>query len=74
MRWTNPPADTYITCTTHHVPNSDKVIVLWESGAAKAISSAQFTTLNGAAGADSASVTGATFWQVSPTSNSNPGP
>ena len=90
LRWTNPPADTYITSDTHHVPNSNKVIVLWESGTAKAIDASQF--LAGAAGNDSNSDTTtaipyppatpptlnskdtAKFWQVSPTQNSNPGP
>ena len=59
LRWTNPPPDTYITCTTHHVPNSNKVIVLWEGGEAKAMDAAQF--LGGSVGgADSASAHGAT--------------
>lgn len=74
LRWTNPPADTYVTSDTHHVPNSNKVIVLWESGEAKAMDASQFLTLYGTAGNDSASASGATFWQVSPTKNSNPGP
>ena len=66
LRWTNPPADTFITCTTDHVPNSNKVLVVWESGTAKAIDASQFLA-TGAGGADSASVANATFWEVSPT-------
>lgn len=78
LRWSNPPASTYVTCTTHHVPNSNKVIVLFEEGDAVVMDSARF--LGGAAGspansnADSASVATANFWQVSPTANGNPGP
>ena len=59
------------------------MIVLWESGAAKAMDAAQF--LAGAAGNDAGTDTTtapvgtnpadtARFWQVSPTVNSNPGP
>jgi prepilin-type N-terminal cleavage/methylation domain-containing protein len=32
MRWQNPPAESYVTSTTYHVPNANKVIVLFESG------------------------------------------
>ncbi|MBV9852446.1 MAG: prepilin-type N-terminal cleavage/methylation domain-containing protein [Armatimonadetes bacterium] len=78
LRWANPPADTYVTCTTHHVPNDNRVLVLWESGSAKSMDASRF--LAGAAGgnlnppADSPGVAGANFWQVSPTNNANPGP
>ena len=73
LRWSNPPADTYVTADTHHVPNSNKVIVLWDSGEAKAMDASQFLG-GGVGGSDSASVTNAKFWLVSPTNNSNPGP
>lgn len=35
LRWINPPADTYVTSVTYHVPNSDRLIVLYESGSAQ---------------------------------------
>lgn len=35
LRWINPPADTYVTSVTYHVPNSDRLIVLYQSGSAQ---------------------------------------
>ncbi len=34
LRWHSPPADSYVTSVTYHVPNANKVIVLFESGSA----------------------------------------
>jgi prepilin-type N-terminal cleavage/methylation domain-containing protein len=68
MRYRSMPGDTYVTCTTYHVPNANKVIVLWESGTAKVMDSSTFLT----AGADvaglsaSGDVSNAKFWTVRP--------
>jgi len=35
LRWQNPPANTYVTSVTHHVPNADRLLVLYESGTVK---------------------------------------
>lgn len=32
LYWKNPPSDTYVTLTTHHVVNADKVLVLFDDG------------------------------------------
>ncbi len=83
LRWQNPPPDTYVTSTTYHVPNDNRVLVLWESGNAKSIDASRF--LAGAAGNDANTDTAtapvgstttdtAKFWQVSPTNPANPGP
>ncbi len=83
LGWQSPPADTYVTSTTYHVPNDNHVLVLWESGDAKTIDASRF--LAGAAGnnanADTTTAPAGTtpadtakFWQVSPTTPSNPGP
>jgi prepilin-type N-terminal cleavage/methylation domain-containing protein len=75
LRWQNPPADTYVTCTTDHVLNDNKVLVLWLNGSAQSIDASTF--LAGAAGncngTDSPSAYGANFWQVSPTDHGNLG-
>ena len=52
MRFLNPPGDTYVTCTTYHVPKG-KVIVLWANGEAKVLDTSRFQE-------------GANFWQVTP--------
>ena len=44
LRWQNPPANTLITATTYHVQNADKVLVLFESGAVKKVTGAEFAT------------------------------
>jgi prepilin-type N-terminal cleavage/methylation domain-containing protein len=83
LRWTNPPADTYVTSTTYHVPNDNRVLVLWQDGPAKSIDASRF--LAGAAGnnantdtttapAGTSPADTAKFWQVSPTTPTNPGP
>ena len=64
MRYRSMPGDTYVTCTTYHVPNADKVIVLWESGTAKVVDSSKFLTAGPdvAALSVSGNVSNATFW------------
>ncbi len=42
LRWKNPPAETYVTSTTYHVPNTDTVLVLFEGGNAKKLNVDQF--------------------------------
>ena len=56
LRWQNPPADTVIACSTYHVANADKVLVLFESGAVKKMTGADFAAQEGAT----------TFWTVRP--------
>jgi prepilin-type N-terminal cleavage/methylation domain-containing protein len=34
LRWANPPANTYVTAVTYHVPNANKLIVLYDDGSA----------------------------------------
>jgi prepilin-type N-terminal cleavage/methylation domain-containing protein len=77
LRWTNPPASTYVTCTTYHVPNDNHVIVLWDSGSAQSMDAATFLAGSAATntvGQDAATAYNANFWKVSPTNHSNPGP
>ncbi len=57
LRWQNPPANTLITVTTHHVYNADKVLALFESGAVKKITGHDFAALEGPSATP-------TFWQV----------
>jgi type II secretory pathway pseudopilin PulG len=57
LRWQNPPANTLITATTYHVPNADKVLAMFESGAVKKITGHDFAALEGPS-------TAPTFWQV----------
>jgi hypothetical protein len=68
MRYRTMPADTYVTCTTYHVPNADKVIVLWESGTAKVMDASKFLAAGPDVNALSANgdVSNATFWTVRP--------
>ncbi len=68
LRWKSIPGDTYVTCTTYHVPNADKVIVLSESGTAKVMDSSQFLAPGSDVASLSASgdVSNAKFWQVQP--------
>ena len=37
LRWELPPANTYVTSTTYHVGNANKVLVLFESGTVKKV-------------------------------------
>ena len=37
LRWSNPPPDTYVTSVTDHVPNSNRVIVLYLDGTVKKV-------------------------------------
>ena len=55
LRWQNPPADTVIACTSYHVKNADKVLVLFESGAVKKMT-----------GADFAAQDNGNFWKITP--------
>lgn len=68
LRWRKMPADTYVTCTTYHVANADKVIVLWESGSAKVMDTSKFLAAGPDVNALSASgdVSNAKFWTVKP--------
>ena len=62
LRWQNPPAETVITATTYHVQNADKVLVLFESGAVKKVTGAEFATgIAGQSNNDSGN-----FWKMTP--------
>ena len=65
LRWKTVPGDTYVTCTTYHVQNANKVIILYESGTAKTIDSSKFTG-DVPALSPSNDVSNAKFWQVHP--------
>ena len=54
LRNPSPPADTYVTCTTYHVQNADKVLVLFEGGSVKQMTGADFAAQESA------------FWKVKP--------
>lgn len=70
LHWKNPPAETYVTSTTYHVPNTDTVLVLFEGGNAKKLNTKQFQQY----GADAStvavtsggSVSQANFWKLTP--------
>jgi prepilin-type N-terminal cleavage/methylation domain-containing protein len=66
LRWPSIPGDTFVTCTTYHVQNADKVIVLYDSGEAKVIDSSLFLKPGPDVASLSASgdVSNAKFWQV----------
>ena len=70
IRWKNPPAETYVTSTTYHVPSAATVLVLWEGGSVKKLSTAQFTlganTETADITASSSGVSNATFWHLIP--------
>ncbi len=55
LRWQNPPADTVIACTSYHVKNADKVLILFESGTVKKMT-----------GADFAAMDNGNFWKIEP--------
>ncbi len=69
LRWRNPPAETYVTSTTYHVPAAGKVLVLFEGGAVEKMDVSRY--LNGS-GADastvavSGGVSQANFWKLTP--------
>ena len=42
LRWRNPPADTVVTLTPYHVPNADKVLILFESGTVEKVKAEDF--------------------------------
>ena len=56
MQAPNPPGNTYVTCTTYHVPNADKVLILFEDGSVKKMTGADFA----------AQESGGNFWTVKP--------
>ncbi len=56
LRWQNPPAETVIMATTYHVKYADKVLVMFESGAVKKMTGADFAAKEGPAN----------FWQITP--------
>lgn len=66
LRWKSVPGDTYVTCTTYHVQNANKVIVLYESGTAKVIDASKFIGSDVASLSASGDVSNAKFWQVQP--------
>jgi hypothetical protein len=73
LRWHNPPANTYVTAVTYHVPYNDKVLVLWDSGSAKKVDSATswINTSSPPADASTVAVNGsgisqANFWRITP--------
>lgn len=70
MRWKNPPADTYVTSTTYHVPNAGTVLVLWEDGSVRKQNVQQFTQYGADASDISVNtvtgVTAANFWKLTP--------
>ncbi len=57
LRWQNPPAETFVACTSYHVQNADKVLILFESGAVKKMTGSDFASLEGSAATP-------TFWKV----------
>ena len=71
MRWKNPPAETYVTSTTHHIPNASTVLVLWEGGSVKKLNYAQFTQFGTDATtvAVNSGVSKANFWKLTPAGN-----
>ena len=42
LRWKNPPAQTYVTSTTYHVPQTGKVLVLWQNGSVRKVDVSAF--------------------------------
>jgi len=56
LRWQNPPSNTVIIATTYHVKYADKVLVMFESGAVKKMTGADFHAKEGAGN----------FWQITP--------
>lgn len=58
LRFLNPPANTFVTCVTYHVPRADKVLVLLEGGNVKKMTGADFGVHDGGNAPD--------FWKVSP--------
>ncbi len=71
LHWKNPPAETYVTSTTYHVPNTDTVLVLFEGGNAKKLSTKQFQQYGADASSvavppSGGSVSQANFWKLTP--------
>jgi len=63
--------DTYVTCTTYHVPQLNKVIVLFKDGSTKVVDTTQFLSAQGGTDAtnvsfDAAGVSKARFWTITP--------
>jgi prepilin-type N-terminal cleavage/methylation domain-containing protein len=80
LRWQNPPADSYVASTTWHIPDANKVIVLFESGTALKIDPTQLNAgyddstscFNTVGGTESCSLNvtndnPANFWKVANT-------
>lgn len=70
LHWKNPPAETYVTSTTYHVPNTDTVLVLFEGGNAKKLNTKQFQQYGADAStvevSNGGSVSQANFWKLTP--------
>lgn len=58
LRFLNPPANTYVTSVTYHVPRADKVLVLLEGGNVKKMTGGDFGVHDNGNAPD--------FWKVSP--------
>jgi prepilin-type N-terminal cleavage/methylation domain-containing protein len=46
MRWQNPPGDSYVTSTTYHIPDGNRIILLFESGSVSKVTPVQLGTNN----------------------------
>lgn len=71
LRWQNPPSGTYVTSTTYHISNANKVLVLWENGSAKNLDASLFLATGGGSdtkvsASDGPVLTSARFWQLKP--------
>lgn len=68
--WQNAPGETYVTATTYHVgKGGNKVLVLFKSGAAKAMDTSIFLSKGGDTADISVNGSGiskANFWQLTP--------
>jgi prepilin-type N-terminal cleavage/methylation domain-containing protein len=68
--WRNAPGETYVTATTYHVGKAgNKVLVLFKSGAAKALDTSLFLSKGGDTAdisVNSNGVSKANFWQLTP--------
>jgi prepilin-type N-terminal cleavage/methylation domain-containing protein len=71
IHWKSPPPRTYVTCTTYHVPQTGKILVLSESGNVRKVGYDEFTEHGPDADTiiptvASPDVSQARFWTVTP--------